>query len=265
MKLTLNDAQTYVATGGKDFDASLPTVVFLHGSGLDHRCWALQTRWFAFHGFSVLAPDFPGHSLSGGAPLESIEAMADWVWQLCDAMGVQKAMLVGHSQGGLVAIEAASRQPERCTAMSLMATAPAIAVNPALLEMAQTAQPKAVDAMIEWGFGEGYRFGQSSVPGQAPMGIGARIMRANPLATDLAACQAYTRGEEAAAAVTAPAQLILAKHDKMTPYKLGTALRQHLPNCQDFETVDAGHMLPIEAPEAVLAVLKQFAARVCLA
>ncbi|NVK30265.1 MAG: alpha/beta hydrolase [Gammaproteobacteria bacterium] len=259
MKLELNGNQLYVATGGKAFDASLPTVIFLHGSGLDHRCWAQQSRWFAFHGFSVLAPDFPGHSLSSGKPLESIEAMADWLWQLCDAVGVQKAMLVGHSQGGLVAMQAASDQPQRCTAISLIATAPAIGVNPALLELAQTAQPKAVDAMIEWGFGDAYRFGQSSVPGQAPLGIGARIMRANPLAVDLAACQRYDGGEAAAAKVDAPAQLILAKHDKMTPYKLGATLQTILPNCQSLETVDAGHMLPIEAPEQTLALLKHFA------
>ena len=70
MYLTVNGHKTYVATGGKEFDKSLPTVVFLHGSGLDHRSWALQTRWFAFHGYSVVAPDFPAHSLSEGDALE---------------------------------------------------------------------------------------------------------------------------------------------------------------------------------------------------
>ena len=62
MKLHVNGISTYAATGGKEFDSTLPTVLFIHGSGMDHRAWALQTRWFAFHGYSVLAPDFPGHS-----------------------------------------------------------------------------------------------------------------------------------------------------------------------------------------------------------
>ena len=56
MYLDVRGRKTYAATGGKDFDPSLPTVMFVHGSGLDHRSWALQTRWFAFNGYSVLAP-----------------------------------------------------------------------------------------------------------------------------------------------------------------------------------------------------------------
>ena len=75
MELQVRGTKTYAATGGKQFDNSLSTVLFLHGSGLDHRSWALQTRWFAYNGYSVLAPDLPGHSLSQGEPLESIEEM----------------------------------------------------------------------------------------------------------------------------------------------------------------------------------------------
>jgi len=63
MYIEVRGNKTYAATGGKDFDNSLPTVMFVHGSGLDHRSWALQTRWFAYNGYSVLAPDLPGHRL----------------------------------------------------------------------------------------------------------------------------------------------------------------------------------------------------------
>ena len=42
--------------------------------------WVLQTRYFAFHGYSVLALDMPGHGLSGGESLKSIEDMAEcWI------------------------------------------------------------------------------------------------------------------------------------------------------------------------------------------
>ena len=53
MYIQVNGESTFIATGGKPFAAELPTVVMLHGSSLDHRCWALQARWFAFHGYSV--------------------------------------------------------------------------------------------------------------------------------------------------------------------------------------------------------------------
>ena len=55
MNIVVNTHNTFIATGGCAFDAKKPTVVFIHGSGLDHRSWALQSRWFAFHGFSVFS------------------------------------------------------------------------------------------------------------------------------------------------------------------------------------------------------------------
>ena len=53
MYLDVLGTRTFFATGGQPFNRERPTVLFVHGSGLDHRSWALQTRWFAFHGYSV--------------------------------------------------------------------------------------------------------------------------------------------------------------------------------------------------------------------
>ncbi|MFX7874653.1 alpha/beta fold hydrolase, partial [Acinetobacter baumannii] len=75
----------FAATGGRPFTAAGPVVVFLHGAAMDHSCWSTQTRYFAHHGFGVLAPDLPGHGRSGGQPLGSVEALADWVLALLDA------------------------------------------------------------------------------------------------------------------------------------------------------------------------------------
>src|ERR1700748_1958470 len=113
MQLSVNGVGTFVATGGKPFDKSLPTVVLLHGAGFDHSTWALHSRWFAHHGFSVLAPDLPGHGRSAGQALPSIAAMADWSAALLDAAGATKARLVGHSMGSLIAIETAARHPDK--------------------------------------------------------------------------------------------------------------------------------------------------------
>src|SRR5215469_196773 len=96
MKLSVNGAEVFIATGGREFDKSLPAVVFIHGAGFDHSTWALHTRWFAHHGFAVLAPDLPGHGRSQGKALTSIGEMADWTIALLDAVGAQKAHLIGH-------------------------------------------------------------------------------------------------------------------------------------------------------------------------
>ena len=44
MRIIVDGNETYVGTGGREFDPALPTVVFLHGAGLDHSVWALLAR-----------------------------------------------------------------------------------------------------------------------------------------------------------------------------------------------------------------------------
>ena len=117
MQLSVNGAETFVATGGREFDTSLPTIVLLHGAGFDHTTWALHSRWFAHHGYGVLAPDLPGHGRSVGAPLSTIADMADWTAALLDAAGAAKARLVGHSMGSLIALETAARHPAKVSAL----------------------------------------------------------------------------------------------------------------------------------------------------
>ena len=108
MKFEVNGNEVFASTGGRPFDKNKPLIIFVHGSGLTHMTWVLQTRYFAFHGYSVLAIDMPGHGLSSGKSLKSIEDMADWVNDVIDAVGYKEASLVGHSQGCLVTVECLS-------------------------------------------------------------------------------------------------------------------------------------------------------------
>ena len=79
MELTVNNTKAYAYTGGKPFNPELPAVVFIHGAENDHSVWGLQSRWFAHHGFSVLAVDLPGRGRSDGPLLPSVEAQAGWI------------------------------------------------------------------------------------------------------------------------------------------------------------------------------------------
>ncbi|MCP4790333.1 MAG: alpha/beta hydrolase [Gammaproteobacteria bacterium] len=257
MYIEVNGQQTFVATGGKTFDARLPTVVLLHGSGLDHRCWALQARWFAFHGFSVFAPDLPGHSLSQGEALTSIEAMGAWLVDALDAAGIEQVHLMGHSQGFLMALEAAPILGDRLLSMMALATAAAIPVNPALIDTAKQNTSKAADMMLQWGFGSNHQYGISAVPGMQPIGIGQRIMANNPLAVDLQACNQYQAGNERAQALRCPVHLVLAKQDRMTPVREGLKLAKLL-GISPTVIPNTGHMLPIEAPKESLQTMKSF-------
>lgn len=257
MKLTIHHSDVHIATGGKAFDASLPCVVFVHGSGLDHRSWALQTRWFAYNGYGVLAPDLPGHSLSAGDALETIEQSGQWLADLLASAKVESAHIVGHSQGFLTALELARQYPERVKSLTGIGSAAAIPVNQMLIDTARQSTVKAADMMLQWGFGHKMHLGISPTPGMQPIAVGRQIMANNPLAVDLQCCADYQGGDQAVASITCPAAMILAGQDKMTPAKAGKAVAEKL-NAHTIMLSDYGHMLPIEAPKKVLHDLRDF-------
>jgi pimeloyl-ACP methyl ester carboxylesterase len=259
MYIDVRGHETYAATGGKQFDPALPTIMFVHGSGLDHRSWALQTRYFAYNGYSVLAPDLPGHSLSQGEPLESIEEMGAWLADFIRATGAGGVHAVGHSQGFLDLLELALHSPGLLKSITGIGTAGAIPVNPALIDAARDDAGKAAEMLLMWGFGPDAQYGISAVPGMQPIAIGRQIMAANPLYQDLVACAGYENGSAAAKSIAVPTQMILARKDRLTPFKAGLAFAAEL-NAKVTMIERYGHMLPIEAPRQTLQKLRELIA-----
>src|SRR3954452_11903130 len=207
MQLSVNGLEAFVATGGREFDTLQPTIVLLHGAGFDHSTWALHSRWFAHHGFGVLAPDLPGHGRSSGTPLSSIADMADWTAALLDAAGTAKARLVGHSMGSLIALETAARHPAKVAGLSLIGTAAAMTVGPDLLKAAEANDPAAIDMVSIWGLGFAAELGGSLAPGLWMHSGAQRVLqqcRPGVLFSDLSACNSYQNALAAAAQVTVP-------------------------------------------------------------
>ncbi|MBR0983851.1 alpha/beta fold hydrolase [Bradyrhizobium liaoningense] len=259
MKLSVNGLDVFAATGGRDFDKSLPAVVFIHGAGFDHSTWALHTRWFAHHGFGVLAPDLPGHGRSASPSLGSIAEMADWTAALLDAAGAAKAHLIGHSMGSLISLETAARHPDKVSALSLIGTAATMTVGPDLLKAAEANSQDANDMVSIWGLGFNAELGGSLAPGLWMHGGAQAVLRScepGVLFRDLSACNAYANALTAAASVKVPTTLILGERDMMTPAKAGKALAAAIPHAKTVVVPGAGHMIMAERPDELLAALK---------
>ena len=60
MELQLDDARVFLADQGRRFAPAKPTLLFVHGAGMDHSVWPLQARHFAYRGCNALALDLPG-------------------------------------------------------------------------------------------------------------------------------------------------------------------------------------------------------------
>ena len=255
MEIEVDGKTAYAATGGRDFDPSRPTIVLVHGAGLDHTCWQLQSRWFAWHGWSALAVDLPAHGRSEGPALTSIATMTDWLLELLDATGIRSAALVGHSMGAVIALETAARRPERVTGLALLGISSAMPVHPSLLAAAANEPARAYDMMTGWCFANAAKIGGNKAPGMWMTG-GARSLfgrgRDGVLATDLAACNAWTTAATSAAAVRAPTLLVLGEGDIMTPARKGLELAKLIGSSKVVTLPGSGHMMMQERPDATL-------------
>jgi pimeloyl-ACP methyl ester carboxylesterase len=260
MDLRVDGRPVFAATGGRTFDPKLPVVVFIHGAGMDHTVWALQTRYFAHHGRSVLAVDLPGHGRSGGPPLRSIGALVAWIIGALDAAGVAGAALVGHSMGALVALEAAACVPKRIHSLALLGVAARMPVHPDLQEAADDARRLAPELVASWGHGRSGHVGGNPAPGLWMMGGALSLLERAPtgaLAADLRACNDYDGALAAAARVTCPTLLLLGSADRMTPPAKAKPLAAAIRSARTVVLPQAGHMLMTERPDAVIDALAE--------
>lgn len=226
-----------------------PALIFLHGSGGDHRVWADAVSHFTKEGRTVFALDMPRHGQSGGPAFSSIEESAAILAAFIDAHEIGSAHLIGHSQGFLSALGYARTHPARVRSICAVASAAKIPVNPALIETAKTDASKAAQLMTKWGFGPG--------ASEAMKIRSCAQMATAELAADLLACDAYSGGAGAALVIKnagIPSHCILGALDKMTPHENGMALAKALGAA--VTTLDGiGHMIPIEAAPQMIAAI----------
>jgi len=257
MDIVVERRKAFAYTAAHPLDPRKPTIVFVHGAGLDHSTFALQSRYFGYHGRNVFALDLPGHGRSDGPPIPTVAGMADWVLGVLDTHEIATAAMVGHSMGALIALDAASRRPDRVERVACIGVGYPMKVSEAFLEAARRNEQTAYDMETIWGHAAQVPFGGNPNPGMWMYGdMLARLARLAPgvLYNDLKACNDYSSDF---ANVKCPVLLILGRRDVMTPPRAASSL-QKLPNVRT-ELVDlSGHSLMAEAPDAVLDELIRF-------
>jgi len=253
MDFAVDGQRAFAGTGGRPFDNSLPTVVLLHGAGMNHTVWALQAHDLAHHGRNVLAIDFPGHGNSAGPALTTIEALADWLLRALRTLDVERFRLAGHSMGSLVALETASRAGAACEALALLGFVPAMRVHPDLLSAARSGAHLAAELIVAWSFKP--LTSGNPAPGVFLPDAALRLIEQTPaasLAADLAACDHYAGATAAAGAVRCPVLLLSGAQDRMTPAAKAESFAGNFAQGRSVVLDGSGHMLMVEQPVAVL-------------
>ncbi|MDH4189020.1 MAG: alpha/beta hydrolase [Betaproteobacteria bacterium] len=261
MDWTVDGKRSFAYTAAHAIDLARPTVVFVHGAGLEHSLFGLQSRYFGYHGRNVLAVDLPGRGRSAGAPLASIEAIAGWLMRLLDAAGIERAAIVGHSMGALAALECAARHAARVERIALLGTGFPMKVSEDFLAAAKANRQSAYDMETIWSHAPQAALGANPNPGMWMHGDALAILSKlapGVLYTDLKACDDYAAGFECAAKVKCPALFILGRRDQMTTVKSGRSLAAAVEGSRTVELGAAGHLVMTEAPDDVLDALIGF-------
>ena len=269
MHIKVGTSDIYCYTGGKSLDAAQPTAVFIHGVLNDHSVWALQSRYLANHGWNVLALDLPGHCRSSGEPPASVEGAAQLVADLLDAAGVARAVLIGHSWGSLIALEAAAQLKKRVTHLVLIGNAYPMKVSPALLNASRDQPQQAIRTINVFSRSTLSAPPSSLGPGTwvwgASMALNRRVLASNPqtnlLSLGFQACDRYSNGEQAISQIACPVLFILGSQDAMTHPKQAQALIDAATATGKLVRIvqlPVGHHQMTEAPEQTLLAIRDF-------
>ncbi len=229
-----------------------PPVVLLHGAGGSHLSWPPQIRRLPAN--TVIALDLPGHGRSNGPGMQSIPEYADSVSKWMHAVDLKSAVLVGHSMGSAIALHLAVAYPALISGLGLIGSAAHLRVNPELIaESADERKfPQAVEKIIAWSFSPSY-------PERLKKLVADRMELTNPkvLAGDLVACDLYD-SSEILKMVRCPTLVLSGEKDKMVPARMAVHLADQIPTAQLEIVPDAGHMVMLERPDEVAAILARF-------
>ncbi len=243
MIITIKNKSVHASDAGKGIENSKDTIVFLHGSGLSHIVWSLTEQFFSNKNFNVLSIDLPGHGNSEGPCLDSIEKIADWLEKVFAELNLNNIILIGHSQGCLVALEYSLKYKNRLKKIVFVGGSYRMPVHKDLINLASDGNSDAVKLMMKWGYEGSKKFiGGNPVEKiiQSPRDI------SEILAVDLIACNNYQNGSDAAKAINCPTMFILGELDKMVNLENGKKFADLVKNSTTYIISGSGHMIMIE-------------------
>lgn len=244
-----------------------PLVLLLHGVGGGRQAWGDAESGtgaaLAAAGFEVLAIDFPGYGLSPAIEPCHLRDMAEAVGRLIAHQGGGAAVLVGHSMGGMVAQELSAILPDKVSALVLASTSPAFG-KPGGDWQQGFLQSRF--APLDAGLGMAGLAAQLVPTMVAPGAPAERVAAAQalmagvPEATYRLAVAALVDFDRRAGlpAIRVPTLVITGEHDRTAAPDVARRMAERIPGARLQIVADAGHLLPIEQPEAFNAAVLDF-------
>jgi pimeloyl-ACP methyl ester carboxylesterase len=239
----------YFENGG---DWAKPAIILIHGAGGNNLYWPPEIRRLKDQ--RIYALDLPGHGKSEGIGRQSIVEYARSVLDFMEALKIHKAIFVGHSMGGAIALWLGIHNPSRTLGLGLIATGPRLRIAHDLLSSSSVAAtlPLAVKKTVEMSFGPDTNPRIKELAAQ-------RMAEAHypVLHGDFVACDAFDETSLLGRA-KAPALIVCGSEDRMTPVRYSETLHERIKKSLLHIVDGAGHMVMLEQPLVVANILDLF-------
>jgi pimeloyl-ACP methyl ester carboxylesterase len=227
------------------------TLLFVHGAGGSHHTF--RDQWAGLKGTARLViPDLPGHAGSAGPPFESVSASADWVRDFAKQAGLSKFILVGHSMGGAIALQAALNRVPGIEALVLMGTGARLKISPVILEGIGVRYREFAPELVEWMISP-----ETSSDLRDDVLKDVLSTRPETYLADFRACNGFDVMERLGE-IRVPTLVINGDADRLTPLKYGEYLATNIPGAVLKILHGVGHLPMLERPTELNAVITSF-------
>lgn len=247
-----------------------PVVVLLHGFPQDSSCWDEVAHALHGAGLRTLAPDQRGYS-PGARPSDvsayRLERLAEDVVAVLDAVGVDRAHVVGHDWGGAVAWQLGAHHPDRVLSLTVLSTPHPRALTRSMTRSLQPVRswytlavqlPVLPELVLSHTLATSLRL--SGLPAEVAHRYGRRLARPSDLRAPLAWYRAVLRrlpwelltGRSAPGVVSVPTSYLWGNRDPALGRAAAEATGDYVSGDYLFVDIDAGHWLPELHPDQVL-------------
>lgn len=254
MESQMVDNTAFLA-GNYPLAADKPTLIMIHGAGLTGELWRAQVSGLGDIANPV-AVDLPGHGKSPGDASDDISVYAETVVDFVEKLKAPRPIVCGLSMGGAVALELLLKHGDRFKGGVLMHTGARLKVHPLMFETLDKGLEGYFELMLHY----------AVAPKNATKSMGKQIQAvavgsSEVARADFSACNAFDR-MDAVARIGRPVLVITGSDDNITPKKYGKYLADSISGARYVDIEGVGHLSPLERPEKVNQLLRQFISRV---
>ena len=233
-------------------EPSRPPVILIHGAGSNYLCWPAEIR--RLRDVSVFAIDLPGHGKSAGTAHHNVSFYQSAIIDFIAQLGINRAVLAGHSLGAAIGLQIALDQPEHVAGLVCISSAASFRIDPTFINLFRFAQTQktALDVLKTY-FAPQY--GQKQWYPNLLKSLA--FIRNSLWYADLRASEKFDLRSQLSQIKT-PTLVLSGEEDPMVPISNAAHLARQLPDATFIGFPHHGHMLMLEDPKGVAREIHKF-------